>query len=74
MTDSVALCEGMCDIAGRGMSVRMDTLGTDYGIERFKCLCREENGWSKTADMGGKVYHNVKFRLVEPTVRPSGST
>lgn len=74
MADSVALSKGMCDIARRGMAIRMNTLSPDYGVERFKSFGRKKDGRPKPTNVSWKVYEYVEFWFVEPAVRPASGT
>lgn len=70
MPDSIALGEGMCYIARRGMAIRVNTLCPDYSIKRLKCFGSKKNSRAKTTDVSWEMHNDVKFGFVEPAVCP----
>lgn len=56
------------------MSVGMNTLGSNDGVEGFECLGGKEDSGAEPTDVSGEMYKDVKFWFIEPTVGPACRT
>jgi hypothetical protein len=74
MANAITLRKHLANVSGGGMTIRVHTLSSDDGIERFKGLGGEQNGWTKSAHMFCEVYKNMELRLVKPARSPACST